>query len=384
MKRKIAVVTGSRAEYGILKPLLCLINERKELDLSLVVTGLHLLRDYGHTIMAIKKGGISIDSVVEMYDESEDARIYYGSALARGIRGLTVELARISPDILVVLGDRLEPLAATLAAALMKIPVAHIHGGDRTDSGLIDESIRHSITRFASIHFAATDEHRDRLVRMGEESSRIWVVGSMGLDTIMKRELVSRAEISDRIGFELDDKSVLVVFHPDYIETDVGPQMSEIADALRKLKLKTIVLYPNNDPGNEDIIREIEKLRGLDFIKIVKSLPHDDYIDLMKHLAVMIGNSSSGILEAASVKLPVVNIGSRQKSRGRSENVIDVDAKKMQIIAAIEKVLHDKHFQQGLQRVRNPYGDGRTAERIVEVLSKTKIDDAFLKKTITY
>ena len=383
-RRKIAVVTGSRAEYGIMKPLLHLIIRREDLELSLIVTGLHVLKEFGYTISEIRNDNFPIDSVIEMYDESQDSKLYYGSALATGINGFTEELSRISPDIVVVLGDRLEPLAATLASALLRIPIAHIHGGDRTDGGLIDESIRHSITRFASIHFPSIDEHGDRLVKMGEDPSRIHVVGSMGLDTIVKREFPSREEVAERIGFALDDQSMMLLFHPEKIGTDVGHQMSEITDALKDLKLKTLVLYPNNDAGNEVIIEEIEKLREFDFIKIVRSLPHDDYLDVMKYVAVMIGNSSSGIIEAASFNLPVVNIGSRQESRGLSKNIIHISAKKPQIITAIRKALYDKDFRQELQELDNPYGDGRTAERIVEILSTIEIDNALLRKTITY
>ena len=383
-KRKIAVVTGSRAEYGILKPLLHLLVDRNDLELSLLVTGLHLLEEYGHTISEIENDGFPIDAVVEMYDESEDSKIYYGLSLAKSIKGFTEELSRISPDFLVVLGDRLEPMAATLAGALLRIPVAHIHGGDRTDAGLFDGSIRHSISRFASLHLVAIDEHRNRLIKMGEEPSRIHVVGSMGLDTIVKRKPISRKKLSEKIGFDLDDQTILLIFHPESIGVDVKDQIREICEALKDLKLKTLVLYPNNDPGNEAIIAEIEKMRELDFIKIIKSLPHGDYVDVMKHIGVMIGNSSSGIIEASSLKLPVINIGSRQKSRERSMNVIDVSAKKTEILEAIRKALHDDAFRQALKAISNPYGDGETAERIVEILRKTKIDSSLLRKTITY
>ncbi len=384
MKRKIAIVTGSRAEYGVLKPLIRRIVESSDLELSLMVTGLHLLEEYGLTIELIKRDRFPIESIIEMYDEAEDPRIYYGSSLARAVKGFTLELSRISPDVLVVIGDRLEPLAAVLPAALLKIPIAHIHGGDRTDSGLIDESIRHSISRFASIHFVAISQHKERLLKMGEEAWRIHLVGSMALDTIVQKKPVSLAEISERIDFELDNQSILMVFHPVFPHEDGGAQMREIAQALKTLKLKTVILYPNNDLGNEEIIAEIEKLVGLPFIKIIKSLPHDDYIDLMKHVAVMIGNSSSGIIEAASIKLPVINIGSRQKSRGLSENIINVKAKSKDIIDGINFALYNDGFQQRLKTVTNPFGDGNSSQKIVEVLRKIEIDDKLLRKLITY
>lgn len=384
MKRKIAVLTGSRAEYGILRPLLKLIDDRKDMKLILLVTGLHLLKDYGHTIDSIKKDGFSIDSIVEMYDETERKEIYYGSALARGIEGLTKELSKTRPDMLIVLGDRLEPLAATLAAAILKIPIAHIHGGDATDSGHIDESIRHSITRFANIHFPSTKQHHERLRKMGEEHWRIFNVGSMGLDTIVKKKRISREELSRRINFEVDERTVVTIFHPVHLEKDMGNQMREIVEAIIELNLRAILLYPNNDLGNEEIIKEIEKVRKLDFIKILKSLSHDDYVDLIKNVAVIVGNSSSGIIEAASVKLPAINVGSRNKRRGTASNIIYVDAKREQIVAAIERALFDKAFREKVEKVRNPFGDGKTAERIIQVIGETKFDDKLMRKRITY
>lgn len=384
MTRRIAVLTGSRAEYGILKPLLKLIDKRKDMELILVVTGLHLLKEYGYTVELIEKDKYTIDSVVEMYQNAGMKETYYGSALAEGIKGLTAELSMKKPDLLVVLGDRLEPLAATLAAATLKIPVAHIHGGDRTDSGHIDESIRHAITRFAHIHFPATEEHEKRLIKMGEEQWRIHKVGSMGLDTIVKRKACSREELSKRIDFVIDDRTILAIFHPVHLEEDVGVQMMEITQAITDLKLKTIFLYPNNDPGNEEIIKEIEKTRNLEFVKILKSLPHDDYIDLLQHVAVIIGNSSSGIIEAATVKLPVVNIGSRNIRRSKAKNILHINPQKKRIVAAIEMALYDEDFKKEVQKVVNPFGDGETAERIIDILAGIKIDHNLMAKKITY
>lgn len=383
MSKKIAVLTGSRAEYGILKPLLNQLLERKEFELVLLVTGLHLLKEYGHTIANIKKDKFKIDSIVEMYDEKE-TDVYYGAALARGIKNLSLELSKINPDLLIVLGDRLEPLAATLAAATLNIPIAHIHGGDKTDSGLIDESIRHSITRFAHIHFPATEDHKRRLIRMGEEPWRIFRVGSMGIDTIIQRKKIPRKELSKKLDFEIDDKTFILIFHPVHLEEDLGDQMREILEALKELELKTIILYPNNDPGNEKIITEIEKVRRLDNFRIFKNIEHDEYIDLLKHVAVIIGNSSSGIIEAPTLKIPVINIGSRNRNRGRTENIIYVDPKKNQIIEAINKALYDKDFRKKIKKIENPFGDGKTAERISQIIKEVRFDAKLMTKKITY
>lgn len=385
MVRKIAVVTGTRAEYGILKSLLEKIVESGDLELNLIITGLHLLKKYGLTIKEIEKDRFEIDDIVEMYGDDEEDITYYGKALAKGVTGFTSTLSKIRPAILVVLGDRLEPLAATLAAATLRIPIAHIHGGDKTDSGHIDESIRHAITRFANIHFTATKEHTKRLIKMGEEPWRIFEVGALSLDSIINQEPLPKENLAKKIGINPDDNIIVCVFHPVHLEKELaGKQMHEILDAIRELGIQTVIIYPNNDAGSQDIIEEIEKYRGMPFIKIFPNLSHLDYISLLKYADVLIGNSSSGIIEAPSLKLPVVNIGSRNVGREHADNVIFVDAKKDEIIAAIEEASYDKEFEEKVRRCKNPYGDGKASERIVKVLREIKTDKKLFQKKIIY
>lgn len=385
MVRKIVVVTGTRAEYGILKPLLGKIVESEDLELNLIVTGSHLLKKYGLTINEIEKDGFKIDGIVEMYDDDEGDITYHGTALAKGIAGFTSLLSKIKPDILVFLGDRLEPLAATLAAATLRIPTAHIHGGDKTDSGHIDESIRHTITRFAHIHFTATKEHTKRLIKMGEEPWRILEVGALSLDSVINQKTLSKENITKKLEINLDGKIIVCVFHPVHLEKELaGKQMHEILEAIKELKLQTVIIYPNNDAGSLDIIEEIEKCRGLPFIKIFPNLSHFHYISLLKYADVLIGNSSSGIIEAPSFHLPVVNIGSRNVGREHIDNMIYVNVKKEDIIRAIETALYDKEFKEKVKRCVNPYGDGKASERMVNALSKIKTDKKLLQKKITY
>lgn len=385
MVKKITVVTGTRAEYGILKPLLEKIIESNNLELNLIVTGLHLLKKYGLTINEVEKDGFKIDGIVEMYDEEEGDITYYGKALARGIAGFTSLLSEIRPAILVILGDRLEPFAATLAAVTLRIPVAHIHGGDKTDSGHIDESIRHSITRFANIHFTATQEHTKRLIKMGEEAWRIFEVGALSLDSIVNQEFVSQESLAEKFEINFGNKIIICIFHPVHLEKEnVGKQMCEILCSIKELKMQTVIIYPNNDAGSQNIIEEIEKCRGLPFIRIFPNLSHSDYISLLKYADVLIGNSSSGIIEAPSLKLPVVNIGTRNVGREHADNVIFVDAKKDEIKSAIQKALYDEEFKEKVNRCINPYGDGKTSERIVKVLSEINVDKRLLQKRITY
>lgn len=386
MKRKIAVVTGTRAEYGILEPLLRRITDSEDLELKLIVTGMHLLKKYGMTMKEIEKSGLTISNVVEMYDEKlENDAGYSGRGLANGIKGTTETLKELKPNIVVVFGDRMEPLAATLAAATLAIPIAHIHGGDKTDSGHIDESIRHAITRFAHIHFTATRQHTRRLVRMGEEPWRIFQVGALGLDSIIGRKTLPRKALEERLRVELENDIIICVFNPVIVEEKtIGLQMHNILDAIKDLGIQTLIIYPNNDAGSQDIIGEIKKYQHLPFIRVFPNLAHNEYVSLLKQAKVLIGNSSSGIIEAPSVKLPVVNVGSRNRGREHTNNVIFVDPKKQAIENAVRLALHNEDFKSRIKRFANPYGDGRASERIVEVLGSVEIDKRLLQKKITY
>lgn len=385
LRRKIGVVTGTRAEYGILGPLLEKIRDSNSLELKLIVSGMHLLEKYGLTINEIRKDGFEIDAEVQMYIGDESDPAYYGKALGCGIEGFTEALLRVKPDILIVIGDRLEALAATLAASSLRIPTAHIHGGDKTDSGHIDESIRHAITRFAHIHFPATEEHANRLIKMGEEPWRIYRVGALGLDSVINQKTFSKEELARRLDINPYEPIIASIFHPIHLEKETaGLQMHEILEALKELRIQTVIIYPNNDAGSQDIIAEIDKNRNLPFIRAFPTLPHLEYISLLKHVDVLIGNSSSGIIEAPSIALPVVNIGSRNVGREHADNVIFVAANKEQIMRAIRKALYDSSFKEKVKRCKNPYGDGKASDRIIQVLSKIKIDKKLLLKKITY
>lgn len=385
MGKSIAVVTGTRAEYGILKPLLERIKESNNLELRLIVTGMHLLEKYGLSISEIKEDGFPIDQEVQMYEENESEDAYYGKALSRGISGFTDVLLWMNPDILVVIGDRLEPLAATLAAATLRIPIAHIHGGDKTDSGHIDESIRHSITRFAHIHFTPTGRCVDRLIKMGEEPRRIHKVGALGLDTVVNQQPAPKEKLSAELGLNPCEAIIVCIFHSVHLEQETaGEQMHEILEALKELRIQTVVIYPNNDAGSENIIREIGKYRNLSFITVFPTLFHYQYISLLKHADLLVGNSSSGIVEAPSLRLPVVNIGSRNVGREHAENVIFTGPIRNEIIKTIQMALCNENFREKVKQCRNPWGDGKASDRIVKVLSKVKITPRLLQKKISY
>lgn len=383
--KNIAVVTGTRAEYGILKPLLKKIKNSPDFKLELVITGMHLLRRYGLTIKEIEHDGFKTDKKVIMYDQAEGRDRYYGESLARGIKNFTKIFLKIRPDILIVLGDRLEPLAAALAAANLVIPIIHLHGGEKTDSGHIDESIRHALTRFSHIHLVATKKCRERLLKMGEESWRIFNVGALGLDSILNYSKISRQELFKKFKLDYKQKFILFVFHPVFNEAGkIGRQTKEALSALEQLKLQSIIIYPNNDAGAKDIIKEINKYKNLPFIKIYPNLNHEDYAGLLNQADILLGNSSSGIIEAPSLKLAVVNIGLRNTGREHADNVIFVKPKKNDIVKAVSTALVDKKFKIKLKRCRNPYGDGKTAARIIKILKKIKLDKKLMVKLITY
>ena len=380
--RKIAVITGTRAEYGILKPVLNAIKEHPNLELSLIVIGMHLLEESGCTIKDIEKDGFKIEAKIEgLYNEDSGACM--AKSVGQGIIKLSEVLDKIKPDILLLLGDRGEMLAGAVAAIYMNIPLAHIHGGEV--SGNVDESIRHAITKLAHIHFCATKESAERIIKMGEKPSNVFVIGAPGLDTILNTNLVEPSELAKKYNLDLSKPLLLVMQHPVTVEVeDASHQIRETLEAIYDLKYQTILIYPNADAGGRKMIEVIKEYEKYSFIKTFKSISHQDYISLMKIASVMIGNSSSGIIEAPSLGLSVVNIGSRQKGRQRAENVIDVDYNKEKIKDAIKKALYDEKFKKKARSCRNPYGNGRASLRIVEILNKIKIDKKLLQKRLIY
>jgi UDP-hydrolysing UDP-N-acetyl-D-glucosamine 2-epimerase len=268
-----------------------------------------------------------------------------------------------------------------IASAYLNIPVAHIHGGDQAMGADIDDNIRHAITKLSHIHFTATKKSAQRVAGLGEERWRIHVTGAPGLDSILHEELPAPSEIACRLNLNLEGPVILLLQHAVSSETaDAKKQMEATMQAIVKLKLQTVVLYPNADPGNLAIVRVIERYRNYPFIRLEKSLPHDSFLGLMKTAAVMVGNSSSGIIEAPSFKLPVVNIGIRQAARERASNIIDVNHDRDEIKQAILKAIEDKAFRQRVMRCHNPYGDGRAGQRIADILSQTEVNQRLLRK----
>lgn len=380
--RKIAVVTGTRAEYGILKSVLKAIKTNPKLDLALIATGMHLSEEFGRTVKEIENDGFKIDEKVKILHEKDT-----GAAMAKSVGKCIIEMTkvlnRINPDFLVLLGDRAEMLAGAVAACYSIIPIAHIHGGEV--SGSVDDSVRHAITKLAHVHFPATRMSANRIIKMGEDPTRIFIVGAPALDTILNEKILEPAELSKKYNLDSTKSILLVLQHSVVTEADeAAHQIKETLDAIVKLKHQTILIYPNADAGGRRMIEVIKKYERYPFIKSFKSLPFSDYLGLMRIAGVMVGNSSSGIIEAPSFHLPVVNIGTRQTGRERSTNVIDVGYDRQEIIKAVKKALNDWRFRKNVKKCKNPYGDGKASQRIVKILGRIKITPRFLQKKITY
>jgi len=383
-KRKIAILTGSRAEYGLLHPVIKSIKDNPELRLSIIVTGMHLSKEYGFTINEIRKDGFKIDASVDML-LSNDSGEAVAKSIGIGIIGIAQALKQIRPDLLLLLGDRGEPLAGAIAALYLNIPIAHIHGGDTMTGGVIDSSIRHAITKLTHLHFPATEESAERIRKMGEESWRIHTVGAPGLDTILNTELIPEEKLVKKFSLRPGEPLLLAVQHPITTQPENAAREMQITmEALCELKIQTILIYPNSDSGGRSMIEVIKAYEHLPFMHIFKSLPHIEYISLMNIADALVGNSSSGIIEAPSFHLPVVNIGIRQEGRQRASNVIDVTYEKTKIIEAIRTALYDEKFKQEVNKCVNPYGDGKAGIRIAEVLAGIEINQELLQKKITY
>jgi len=382
MKRKICVITGTRADYGILNLVMKAIKNSHNLELYIIATCMHLMKEFGCTVKEIEKDGFNIYEKINI-SYRKDTGQAMAFSVGKAVSEFSISLDRLKPDVVVVLGDRGEMLAAAIAANYLNIPVAHIHGGEV--SGHIDGLMRHAITKLSHVHFPATTKSAQRILRLGEEKWHIFVSGAPALDRILKKQVTKLSELVKKYKINKNQPLLLVAQHAVNAEAlNAAGQMKVTLEAINNFKLQTIVIYPNADAGGRSIIKVIKKYIKHPFFKIFNNIPHKDYLGLLNIAAALIGNSSSGIVEAPSFKLPVINIGNRQKGRERSINVIDVPHDKNMIIKAIKKALFDKKFREQLKKCKNPYGDGHASERIVKILSSIKLGNRLLQKQITY
>jgi UDP-hydrolysing UDP-N-acetyl-D-glucosamine 2-epimerase len=380
--RKIVLVTGSRGEYGYIYPIVGKIERDPDLDYSIIVTNLHLLPDFGFSMDEIERDGFKIsDRIYMALDGYTPASM--SKSLGVFLLSVTDALVRLRPDIVLLAGDRGEQLMAAIAAAHMNIPVAHIQAGEL--SGNIDGMTRHAITRFAHIHFAANEDAVERLRRMGEQEFRIYLTGAPQLDELVNGDHAQPEEIAGLFRLDLNLPIILFVQHPVTEEyEEVVAQAQETLEAICSLGLQTVAVFPNNDAGNMEIRRLLEYYRR-PFMRVERNVPRHIFAGLMKVASVMVGNSSSALIEAPCFKLPAVNIGTRQRGRQRGSNVIDVSSDRHEIKTAIERALSSefRHYLQ--ENCENPYwGDGQVSQRVVQVLKTIPITEELLKKQITY
>ena len=379
MKRKILYITGTRADYGLMRSILFEMEKNQDIDLELVVTGMHLMNEFGMTIDDIKKDGFKFHEVTATFEE--DNKISMAKFIGNFIKSFSEYILTINPDIILLLGDRGEMLAGAIVGAYLNIPTAHLHGGEITST--VDEYARHAITKLVNIHLPATEKSAERIIKMGENPDNVFVVGAPGLDHILNEKLVDPESISVKYNLDLNEPIIILVQHPVTLESDKAISKARMAlEAIVELKIKTIIIYPNADAGGRKIIELINEYENLYFIDSYKSIPSIDYLGLMSIASVIVGNSSSGIIEAPSFKLPAVNIGSRQEGREKAINVIDVDYDKEKIKSAILKAINDKEFKDTLNDLKNPYGDGKTGKRVVDILSNIKLDDKLMDKKL--
>ncbi|MDA9578176.1 UDP-N-acetylglucosamine 2-epimerase [Gammaproteobacteria bacterium] len=379
-RRKVCVVSGSRAEYGLLYWLMKEIEADKELELQIIATGMHLSPEFGFTYKEIEKD-FKINKKIEMLLSSDN---HIGISKSMGLAQISFAetYEELKPDIVVVLGDRYEIFSAASAAMIAKIPIAHLHGGE-TSEGAFDESIRHSITKMSHLHFTATEEYKNRVIQLGEHPRTVFNVGSMGVENIKRLQLLNKEEFEKSIDFKLNKKNILVTFHPVTLETGTSKkQFQAILNGIDELKDTNIIFTKaNSDTDGRVINQMIDKFITKNFHKSIgfSSLGQLRYLSALKYIDTVIGNSSSGLIETPSFNIGAINIGDRQKGRIKADNVIDCLPNKASIKNAFER-LYSKEFQSAIKNCDNPFGDGHSSKIVVKALKNQKLDN-ILKKS---
>lgn len=380
--KRIGIMTGTRAEYGLLKPLMQEINKDNDLELYLIVSGMHLSPEFGMTYQEIEEDGFEINAKVEML-LSSDSPAGISKSIGLGVIGFADEFQRADLDMLILLGDRYEALSAAICAMVMRIPIAHLHGGELTE-GAIDEGIRHSITKMSYLHFTSTEQYRNRVIQLGENPERVFYVGALGVENIKKINLMTKEELERSIHFEIDENTVIVTYHPVTLENNtVEEQFLNLLEVLdRNPKIRMIFTKANADTNGRIVNELIDKYaaqnseRACAFV----SLGQKRYLSALKYCRIVIGNSSSGIIEAPSFGKPIINIGDRQKGRICADSVINCGYTQQEIQQAMETALTEE-FENKARNCRNPYEKENTAANIISVIKDYLLNDKInLKK----
>lgn len=380
--KRIGIMTGTRAEYGLLKPLMQEINKDNDLELYLIVSGMHLSPEFGMTYKEIEEDGFEINAKVEML-LSSDSPAGISKSIGLGVIGFADEFQRADLDMLILLGDRYEALSAAISAMVMRIPIAHLHGGELTE-GAIDEGIRHSITKMSYLHFTSTEEYRRRVIQLGENPERVFCVGAIGVENIKKINLMTKEELERSIHFEIDENTVIVTYHPVTLENNtVEEQFLNLLEVLdRNPKIRMIFTKANADTNGRIVNELIDKYAAQNSERACAfmSLGQKRYLSALKYCRIVIGNSSSGIIEAPSFGKPIINIGDRQKGRICADSVINCGYTQQEIQRAMETALTEE-FENKARNCRNPYEKENTAANIISVIKDYLLNDKIkLKK----
>jgi GDP/UDP-N,N'-diacetylbacillosamine 2-epimerase (hydrolysing) len=386
LKRKILAVTGARSEYDILFPVLAKLEADPDFELQVLVTGAHLSENFGSTVKHIEEDGFTIaDRIYNLVNT--DQKIGRIISLGHQISGFAQTFDRVKPDIILIVGDREEAISVSLTGAYMDIAVAHIAGGDVTKDGNIDNSVRYAASKMSHIHFTILEQHRKTLLKLGEDDWRIHTVGNPALDRFLSIPELTKTELSKNVGFDISkDEYLVLIQHPIITDfSNEGKNIRATLDAIVSTGKKCLINYPNSDAGNHVIIEAYREYASKHpQLHLFQNLDRLTYVNLLRHAQCLLGNSSSGLIEAPSLSLPVVNIGSRQRGRVSAGNVIFVDNDKEQILAALDKSIHDKTYRASLKAMPNPYGDGNSSDKIVDILRAITIDSNLIHKNITY
>lgn len=378
VRRKICVVTGTRAEYGLLCRLMRLIQESPDTQLQVIATNMHLSPKYGSTYQEIEKDGFTIDCKIPIIDENaEDNAVTTVKSMATALSGFAEAYNALKPDLVVLLGDRYEILAAATAALIERIPIAHLHGGEVTE-GAYDDAIRHSITKMSHLHFTSTEEYRKRVIQLGEQPDRVFYVGAPGVENIKKFPLMSKEEVEESVNFKLDENTILVTYHPVTLgEHTAEKDIKEFIGALEERKdLRVFFTMPNSDTGSQAIVDAINEFvaNNADRAIAYKSLGIKRYLSVMKYARAVVGNSSSGLLEVPSFGIPTLNIGDRQKGRMAADSVYNCETDKESILKGLD-VIMTPAFKKKAFETHNPYEKANTAEEIFKVISTYPLEE---------
>lgn len=382
MKRRILAILESRATYGYSRNVMRAMSDFSELELATLVTGMHLVSELGNSIETIQADGFPISETVPMYASGSNPAAW-PEALGKGIAGFAQAFERIKPNLVLIHGDRIESFGCCVAAAYMRLPVAHVQAGDK--SGHIDDAARMAIGKLAHVHFASCEDSADRLRRMGEQEFRIFNVGAPQLDDITGRTLPDESLFLNGKPFNVTDPFILLVQHPVLAEVDdAHQQMAHTIDACLATELPVVCIYPNSDSGFQDMLEAISAQRENNQMTLIPNIERDDYLALLANCTSLVGNSSSGILEAPSFGVPVVNIGNRQRGRPQACNILNCSHDPEELAFAIHQALTDKEFRRSCLQAVNPYGDGKSGRRICEILQTIPINKQLVDKETIY